>query len=347
MAPDPLPEEMPVAVYAAPGRLDLESRPTPRPGPHEVLVEVGHCGVCGTDLHLVLEGWGTPGTVPGHEASGTVVAVGDEVTTWSVGDAVVAGPSARCGTCAACRAGRPSLCADRSTPGRADPPGAFARYLLLPDHQLLAVPDGLPPRVAALTEPLAVALHAVTRSAIEPGQVALVSGVGPIGALVLAALRTDGHEVDVVEPGPARQELARRLGARQVLHPDEVRTYSIAEPDAIDPDAVDVVFECSGRRRAMEAGLGRLARGGTLVLVGNGIDPPRFDPNRILLNELTVTGSFVYDAGGFEAALALLASGRLPVDDLVEPDDVGLDGLLPAMHALAEGRIARKVLVAP
>lgn len=97
----------------------------------------------------------------------------------------------------------------------------------------------------------------------------------------------------------------------------------------------------------MEAGLGRLARGGTLVLVGNGIDPPRFDPNRILLNELVVTGSFVYDAGGFEAALALLASGRLPLDDLVEPDDVGLDGLLPAMQGLAAGRIARKVLVAP
>lgn len=87
--------------------------------------------------------------------------------------------------------------------------------------------------------------------------------------------------------------------------------------------------------------------GGTLVLVGNGIDPPRFDPNRILLNELTVTGSFVYDAGGFEAALDLLASGRLPLDELVEPDDVDLDGLLPAMRGLAEGRIARKVLVAP
>lgn len=347
MAPRTPPDEMPVAIYTGPGRLAVEVRPTPRPGPGEVLVEVGHCGVCGTDLHLVLEGWGTPGTIPGHEASGTVAAVGDGVTRWAVGDAVVAGPTTRCGTCEACRAGRPSLCADRSTPGRADPPGGFAGYLLLPEHQLLAVPDGLSARQAALTEPLAVALHAITRSAIAPGRTALVSGLGPIGALVLAALRAAGHDVDVVEPGPARQQLAERLGARRVLHPDEVRTYSIAEPDAIDPDAVDVVFECSGHRTAMEAGLGRLVRGGTLVLVGNGIDPPRFDPNRILLNELTVTGSFVYDAGGFEAALDLLASGRLPLDELVEPDDVDLDGLLPAMRGLAEGRIARKVLVAP
>ncbi|MFN8041710.1 MAG: alcohol dehydrogenase catalytic domain-containing protein [Acidimicrobiales bacterium] len=345
--PTALPDEMPVAVYTAPGQLALEHHPTPRPGPGEVLVEVGHCGVCGTDLHLVLEGWGRPGTIPGHEASGTVAAVGDGVTAWSVGDPVVAGPTARCGTCTACRAGRPSLCAERSTPGRADPPGAFARFLLLPSDQLLAVPDGLSRRAAALTEPLAVALHAITRSAIAPGASALVSGLGPIGALVLAALRADDHPVDVVEPGPARRQLAERLGARRVLHPDELRTYSIAEPDVIDPEAVDVVFECSGHRTAMEAGLGRLARGGTLVLVGNGIDPPRFDPNRILLNELTVTGSFVYDAGGFEAALALLASGRLPLDELVEPDDVGLEGLLPAMRGLAEGRIARKVLVAP
>jgi threonine dehydrogenase-like Zn-dependent dehydrogenase len=88
-------------------------------------------------------------------------------------------------------------------------------------------------------------------------------------------------------------------------------------------------------------------RGGTLVLVGAGIEPPRFDPNRILLNELVITGAFTYSQGGFDDALALLASGALPVDALLEPGDVPLDGLLEAMQGLADGRLAGKVLVRP
>jgi threonine dehydrogenase-like Zn-dependent dehydrogenase len=97
----------------------------------------------------------------------------------------------------------------------------------------------------------------------------------------------------------------------------------------------------------MEAGLSQLVRGGTLVLVGAGIEPPRFDPNRILLNELVITGAFTYDKDGFEQALQLLASGAIPIDALLEPDDVPLDGLLDAMRDLAEGRLAGKVLVRP
>jgi len=110
---------------------------------------------------------------------------------------------------------------------------------------------------------------------------------------------------------------------------------------------VPVVFECSGKRTAMEAGLGMLQRGGRLVLVGAGIEAPRFDPNRMLLNELTVTGAFCYDPGGIDAALALLAGGELPLDVLLEPDDIGLDSLGPALARLAGGEIAGKLLVRP
>jgi threonine dehydrogenase-like Zn-dependent dehydrogenase len=111
--------------------------------------------------------------------------------------------------------------------------------------------------------------------------------------------------------------------------------------------AADVVLECSGHAEAMEAGLAQLVRGGTLVLVGAGMSAPRFDPNRILLNELVVTGAMTYDEGGFDRALDLLAAGALPVEDLIEPEVVGLDGLLDAMRGLAEGRLAGKVLVHP
>jgi threonine dehydrogenase-like Zn-dependent dehydrogenase len=339
---------MTAAVLRGRGELDLEQRPTPALAANEVLVEVSYCGVCGSDIHMTLEGWGKPGSVGGHEWTGVVAGVGDDVARWSMGDAVVGGPARRCGRCRPCRAGRPSLCEARNTPGMAEETGAFADYIRVHQDELLALPDELTLREAALTEPLAVALHGITLSHIAPDETALVFGAGPIGQLVLAALRARGWtHVGVVEPTPSRQDLARALGASAVLHPNELDLPSIAEPDRIVADAVDVVFECSGQRAAMEAGLAQLRRAGRLVMVGAGIEAPTFDPNRILLNELVITGSFTYDADGFDQALALLASHLVPVDLLLEPGTVPLTDLLDAMKRLAAGELAAKVLVAP
>jgi (R,R)-butanediol dehydrogenase/meso-butanediol dehydrogenase/diacetyl reductase len=204
------------------------------------------------------------------------------------------------------------------------------------------------PRVAALAEPLAVALHGITRSGMVKGDTAMVFGAGPIGALTIAALAAlDMGPVVVVEPGERRRRLATDLGAAEVLDPTELETYPRWEPERQSPRAVDIVLECSGKKVAMEAGFYQLRRGGHLVLVGAGIEAPTFDPNRMILNELTVTGSFVYDAHGFERALELLGSGRMPVDVLIDPDDVPLGGLGEAMHKLATGLIAGKVMVVP
>ena len=340
-----VPATMRAAVTAGPGRLDVADVPVPELGPGDVLVAVELCGICGSDLHMVLEGWAPPGRIEGHEWVGRVVAVGDEVARWSVGDAVVGGPTERCGTCRTCRAGRPSICEVRDAAG-AEYDGAFATFKRTRESELLALPDGLDPRIAALAEPLAVALHAIANGRVVAGQRVLVLGAGPIGALAIAALRTMGvARITCVEPNGARQALARALGADEVRVPADLEVPSIAEPDRIVAGAHDVVLECSGKAAAMEAGLAQLDRAGTLVLVGAGIEPPRFDPNRILLNELVVTGAYTYDEGGFEAALALLP--QLPAELLVEEGTVPLDGILDAMRALAEGRLAGKVLVAP
>lgn len=336
------------AVLKGPGRLEVEDVPIPTLGATDVLVEVDRCGVCGSDLHMVLEGWGQPGSIPGHEWNGTVAAVGSSVVRWKPGDAVVGGPPQRCGSCPSCVAGRPSLCDGRDTPGIGLEIGAFARYKVHPEGELLATPAGLPARAAALAEPLAVALHGISQGRVVPGMRVLVSGAGPIGALTIAALRAMGvDDVTCVEPHTGRRALAAKVGATRLRVPEDLVVPSIAEPGLIVDGAVDVVLECSGARRAMEAGLAQLVRGGVLVLVGAGIEGPRFDPNRILLNELVVTGAFTYDADGFERALALLASGALPIDDLVEPEEVGLHGILDAMRGLADGRLAGKVLVRP
>ena len=342
-------ELMPALVVQGPGRMEVEEVPVPDLGPGDVLVAVDHCGVCGSDLHMVLEGWGPRGMTPGHEWTGVVSAVGPSVTRWAPGDAVVGGPGTTCGTCRHCRTGRPSLCSGRAAPLAGEMErGAFARFKKMPEDGLLARPDGVPSRVAALAEPLAVALHGIGQGRIEPGMRVLVFGAGPIGALSIAALRALGvDDVACVEPAPLRQALARDVGATSVIAPDALDQPPMWEPTRIVDGAADVVLECSGKKAAMEAGLSQLERGGTLVFVGAGIEGPTFDPNRILLNELVITGAYEYAAGGFEQSLAMLASGRLPVDRLIEPDDVPLTGCLDAMQRLASGELAGKVMITP
>jgi 2-desacetyl-2-hydroxyethyl bacteriochlorophyllide A dehydrogenase len=337
---------MRVAVYERPGELAIEDRPVPEVGPNDVLLEVSHCGICGSDIHFVLEGWGRPGSVEGHEFSGRVVAVGDAVTSWRVGDQVIGGPSPRCGTCEYCRAGRPSLCVGRNTPGMsAHRDGAFAEYILVDQAGLLRVPDGVSMRAAALAEPLAVALHGLTRGGVRAGQRLLVTGAGPIGALSVAAAKARGvTDIVVSEPHPRRRALVERLGAHPV---DPAALVAPKSSGDIVEAPFDVALECSGQAVAMEAALAQLKRGGTLVFVGAGIKSPRLDANRILLNELVVTGAFVYDADGFDRALELLTQPDFPTEALIERDEVPLEGLFDALVGLHDGELAAKVMIVP
>src|SRR5262249_36434784 len=158
-----VPETMRAAVYRGPREVVVEQRPVPRLGPHDVLLEVSHCGVCGSDLHMFVDGWGAPNSIGGHEDSGRGGSVGDDVRDWSPGDDVVGGPSQRCGECDYCRAGRPQLCTGRSDPGVGEFQGAFANFVRVDEAEILRVPPGVSMRAAALAEPLAVALHGLTR----------------------------------------------------------------------------------------------------------------------------------------------------------------------------------------
>jgi (R,R)-butanediol dehydrogenase/meso-butanediol dehydrogenase/diacetyl reductase len=281
-----------------------------------------------------------------HEQSGVIVAVGAAVAGWSIGDEVAVGPDPKCGSCEYCLANRPSLCKGRGDVGGGGYTGAFAGFQQVNAGSLFRLPDGVTLRTAALTEPLAVALHGITNSGIAAGQRAIVLGAGPIGLLTIAGLKAMGvDDITVSEPGDGRRQRAVGVGAARAVVPSDLTEPPM--PYDVHDDAYDVSFECSGRADAQEMALAQLKRAGTLVLVGAGIKRPQWDANRILLNELLVTGANCYDYDGFDKALALLARPDFPVDLLIEAEDVPLTGMLDAMHALKEGRLPGKVMVAP
>src|SRR3954466_8370889 len=162
---------MAAAVYTGDGAIEVQHLPVPSVGVYDVLVEVSHCGICGTDPHLVLERYARPGSVLGHEWAGTVVRAGADIDAggWPVGAGVVANPTPGCGQCRACKRGRPSVCLRREPPDLLDfSRGAFCRYKLVTADRLLLVPDGLDTRSAALTEPTAIALHTVNLAGVTP-----------------------------------------------------------------------------------------------------------------------------------------------------------------------------------
>jgi len=337
---------MPAAVYKGNHTISVEEIPVPEVGPSQVLLQISHCGICGTDLHMVMEDWGRPGSTGGHEYSGVVAKVGRDVDGWVLGDRVVGGPREGCGLCARCKTGSSNLCSSRPKAGIDPFVGAFARYKVIESDALYRVPDSVDLRTAALTEPLAVALRGVRKAAPRAADRVLVTGAGPIGLLTVAVLAAEGiSDVTVSEPSPKRQALALKIGAASVIAPIEIEQPAL--PMEIVGSPYQVAFECSGRSDAMEAALANLDRAGTLILSGSGMRRPRFDANRIIMNELVVTGTYEYTSEDYRLALELLTTGQLPAETLIEPADQPLTRLQWAMEQLVAGELAGKVMVVP
>lgn len=335
---------MQAAVYVGDGKVAVEQVPCPEPGPDDVLVEISECGICGSDLHMVLERYAPPGAILGHEWSGIVVGA-PRGSGWSAGDRVVGNAAPGCGVCRPCRRGRPSVCLNRAPADFVGYRGAFCQYKTVAADNLIRIPDSLPTRVAALTEPMAITLHALRLSGVDRDDRVLVTGAGPVGLLLVAVLRAQGvSDITVSEPSAVRRQQALDVGATRVVTPDMLGRPPMTQPVA-EPYAV--VFECSGRASAAEAGLGQLDYAGTMVIVGTGFDPPRFNQNRMIILELEIIGAYNYNDEGFQPAVDLLAAGTLPFDALIEPDSVPLSDVMVSMERLARGEIASKVMVQP
>jgi len=337
---------MPAAVYVGEGEIAVRELDVPTLAADEVLVEVSHCGICGTDLHLVLERYARPDSVLGHEWAGTIAALGSGVRGWEIGARVVQNPTPGCGECRACLRGRSSVCLRRDPPDLLSfTSGAFCRYKVVPASALLRVPDSLTTRAAALTEPTAIAIHTANLSEVNPEDRVLVTGGGPVGLLTTAVLRARGVDnITVSEPAPLRRERALAVGAAHVIAPDALKRAPMGRPVA---EPYTIAFECSGNAAAAESAFDQLDYAGTLVFVGTGHDMPRINHNRAIVLELSIIAAYNYDIEGFAPALELLASGRLPLDALIEPEDVMLDDVLGTMHRLAAGELPGKVMVRP
>lgn len=287
-------------VWDDPSGVAVEEREVPSPGSGELKIQVEASGLCGTDLHIAAGEYplAQPGVTLGHEFSGIIAEVGSGVEKFEAGQRIVIDPNIPCRVCTYCHSSRPHLCENPEAIG-VTLNGGLSTLAVVPASQAYLVPEGVPPEAAALTEPLACALHAIDLSGVRPGDTALVIGAGPIGILCAALLVTSGaSKVMVSEPSEGRRERAEVVGAETI------------EPDDISEEMADVVFECVGRVETMKVALDAAKPGGTVMWVG--VAPPEAEvgikPYDVFRKELTIRGSYT-NPYVMERALALLASG--------------------------------------
>ena len=335
---------MPAAVYTGDGNVAVETLPIPEPAAGEALVEVSHCGICGTDLHLVLEQHARPGSVLGHEWAGTVVAVGDNADE-HVGRHAHRGPTrTRMRRLPSVPAGRPAVCLRKPPPDHFAGPRRVLSLRRRSDRALFAIPT-LATHAAALTEPTAYALHTVRLSGVEPGK----SRAGDERRVRWAAhdgsatrrWRRRHHRVGA-ESGPPRSRAG--IGAKHVVTPDALPSAPMGR---CVPEPYTVAFECSGHASAAEAALDQLDYAGTLVFVGTGRELPRVNHNRTIVLELMIIGHVQLRRRRLPRCPRAPRVWRVALDALIEPDDITLDELLPTMHRLAAGELPGKVMVRP
>jgi 2-desacetyl-2-hydroxyethyl bacteriochlorophyllide A dehydrogenase len=305
-----------------PGGDDVRVAERPRPVARDgwAVLDVAYAGVCGTDLHICAghHPRARPGLVLGHELVGRL----------ADGTPVVVDPLLPCGDCAQCARGAGHRCVRLRLIG-IDVDGGMAEQVAVPRASLVPVPAGADLERVAFAEPLAVAVHAVERAAVEPGETVGVAGAGPVGLAVALTARLAGARVLVREPAPARRELASGLG------------FELSEDG--DGSEVDRAFDCAAHPAVAASLTGWVAGGGRIVVVGSYTEPVPFDLLAVTFRELEVVGTRVYRHEDVERAVALIAGGEIdpaPLTHVVALEDA------PAGIRDLFGGVGIKLLVA-
>jgi L-iditol 2-dehydrogenase len=314
-----------VAKYAlGEGNVGLIDVAEPACGDNQVKVEVAFCGICGTDLHVMHDTFRNyplyPPVTLGHEFSGTIVEKGRSVSGLNIGDRVtVLGATAvTCGECRYCKSGNFMFCRKRRGMGHGVN-GAFARYVVVRPDQVYRLPEGFGLDEAALSEPFAAAVQAVTEvTEVRLGDCALISGPGPIGLMCLKLLANEGIKTIVAgaPPDKARLEAAKSAGAAVTVNIGEqnLQDAVLSETKGI---GVDVAFECAGHpssvRSCMDA-LRPMGRYTQIAICGADVT---FPMDTLIFKQLLVGGSLCYTAQTWDRMMSIYAGGKIRLGDLI------------------------------
>ncbi len=317
-----------------------------------VIVEVARCGIGGPDIEAYLSGEVPAQAWFGHEWVGTVVSVGDDVKGHFVGEHVVGSAPAPCGACDPCAAGHSGHCElvlsmIVGTDDLASDHGAFSERIRVDARRIRRVPEGVDESDAALTEPAAVAAHAVVRAGQQLGDLVVIIGGGTIGLLTLQlAVLAGASRVTIVDPDERRRELACDIGAFAAF-PDEAGIQVWLDGNGHGLGA-DVVYDCSGHSESLNRALSIVRRGGTIVAVGVSSRSSELTARRLIANEVTLKASLGYTVADCNRVLDLMAEDRLRVGELYDADPIGLDDLSDELARMGQRLVGRgKTLVGP
>ncbi|MGI8961099.1 MAG: zinc-dependent alcohol dehydrogenase [Bryobacteraceae bacterium] len=303
------------------GNVDILDVEEPSCGENQVKVEVAYCGVCGTDIHVLHDTFRNyPPVILGHEFAGTVVEVGRNVAGVSQGERIagLGATAVTCGQCQYCRSGYFIFCSNRRGMGHGVN-GALARYVVLRPDQLYRIPEGFALEEAAVSEPFAAAVQAVTEiTQVRIGDTALVSGPGPIGLLCLKLLVAEGVKTIVAGASGdnGRLDAARRFGAAAVVNVGEQNLVD-AVWEITGGIGADVAFECAGHPSSVRGCLESLRPMGQYTQVGICGRDIEFPINQVFYKQLTMRGSICYTARTWDRMMKIYAQGRVRLNDLV------------------------------
>lgn len=323
--------KMRAAILTKPETIELGELDIPQLDPDQVLVEVAAVGVCGSDVHfyehgrigsMVVEG----PLVLGHELSGTIVAVGADVSPDRVGKRVAVEPQRPCTKCEYCQQGKYNLCLNIEFYAAPPIDGAFCQFVKIQDHFAFEIPDSVSFNAAALMEPLSVAIWTMQKGNIKKGDRVLIAGAGPIGLIVAQTAKAMGaSHVTITDVSAQRLEFALAHGADRAID---------ITKDNLDGVEVELFVDASGNARAVYDGISHVVAAGHAVLVGMGADDMLLPVAYIQGKEITVTGIFRY-TNTWPTAIELVASGKVDLDCIVTSEF----GLADVEKALNAGKI--------